>query len=80
MPPVKNLRYDFLRRHYPHQVKGRSSSTSSQPAPTSSPVFMNKEIVHLSELFFKWFDENRQELLLLSVFVCLFCEYFLFKH
>ena len=59
MPPVKNLRYDFLRRHYPHQVKGRSSSTSSQPAPTSSPVFMNKEIVHLSELFFKWFDENR---------------------
>ena len=80
MPPVKNLRYDFLRRHYPHQVKGRSSSTSSQPADTSSPVFMNKEIVHLSELFFKWFDENRQELLLLSVFVCLFCKYFLFKH
>ena len=59
MPPVKNLRYDFLRRHYPHQVMGRSSITSSQPADTSSPVFMNKEIVHLSELFFKWFDENR---------------------
>ena len=22
MPPVKNLSYDFLRRHYPHQVIG----------------------------------------------------------
>ena len=32
--------YDFLRRHYPHQVKGRSSITSSQPAFTSSPVFI----------------------------------------
>ena len=32
--------YDFLRRHYPHQVKGRSWITSSQPAYTSSPVFI----------------------------------------
>ena len=40
MPPVKNLRNDFLRRHYPHQVKGRSWRTSSQPACTSSPVFI----------------------------------------
>ena len=40
MPPVKNLYYDFLRRHYPHQVKGRSLITSSQPAFTSSPVFI----------------------------------------
>ena len=40
MPPVKNLYYDFLRRHYPHQVKGRSLITSSQPAFTSSPVFL----------------------------------------
>ena len=39
-PPVKNLDTDFLRRHYPHQVKGRSWSTSSQPAYTSSPVFL----------------------------------------
>ena len=30
--PCKNSSHDFLRRHYPHQVKGRSSITSSQPA------------------------------------------------
>jgi hypothetical protein len=30
---------DFLRRHYPHQVKGSKSLTSSQPAYTSSPAF-----------------------------------------
>ena len=35
----KSVHDDFLRRHYPHQVKGRSSITSSQPAHTSSPVF-----------------------------------------
>jgi len=29
---------DFLRRHYPHQVKGSKLITSSQPACTSSPV------------------------------------------
>ena len=36
----KSLDDDFLRRHYPHQVKGRSWMTSSQPAQTSSPVFI----------------------------------------
>ena len=40
MPPVKNRYYDFLRRHYPHQVKGSKLITSSQPANTSSPVFI----------------------------------------
>ena len=37
----KSLHDDFLRRHYPHQVKGRSWMTSSQPAHTSSPVFIS---------------------------------------
>ena len=37
----KSLHDDFLRRHYPHQVKGRSWMTSSQPAQTSSPVFIS---------------------------------------
>ena len=40
MPPVKILLYGFLRRHYPHQVKGSKLITSSQPANTSSPVFI----------------------------------------
>ena len=31
--------YDFLRRHYPHQVKGSKVHPSSQPVNTSSPVF-----------------------------------------
>ena len=50
MPPVKNLYYDFLRRHYPHQVKGRSLITSSQPAFTSSPVFYqySTKMTHMS--------------------------------
>ena len=37
----KSLHDDFLRRHYPHQVKGRSWMTSSQPAHTSSPVYLS---------------------------------------
>ena len=37
----KSLHDDFLRRHYPLQVKGRSWMTSSQPAHTSSPVFFS---------------------------------------
>jgi len=32
-----NLRI-FLRRHYPHQVKGSKVNPSSQPVKTSSPV------------------------------------------
>ena len=47
MPPVKNLCYDFLRRHYPHQVIGSKLITSSQPADTSSPVFISIWIIHL---------------------------------
>ena len=47
MPPVKYRYYNFLRRYYPHQVKGRSLITSSQPAVTSSPVF----ILHYYTLF-----------------------------
>lgn len=39
MSPVKNPRDDFLRRHYPHQVKGSKVIPSSQPVSTSSPVF-----------------------------------------
>ena len=35
----KESNYDFLRRHYPHQVKGSKLITSSQPANTSSPVY-----------------------------------------
>lgn len=31
--------YDFLRRHYPHQVKGSKLSTSSQPDP-QAPLFL----------------------------------------
>ena len=33
------LPHDFLRWHYPHQVKGSRRSASSQPAAASSPVF-----------------------------------------
>ena len=36
-PPEKS--YDFLRRHYPHQVKGSKVHPSAQPVNTSSPVF-----------------------------------------
>ena len=38
----------FLRRHYPHQVKGRSWMTSSQPASTSSPVFIYRHYIPCS--------------------------------
>ena len=44
--PAKNHDDDFLRRHYPHQVKGRSCFASSQPAVTSSPVFDCDCILH----------------------------------
>ncbi|GEM_PF-2985035 len=37
--PPKESNYDFLRRHYPHQVKGRSWMTSSQPAAQAPPIF-----------------------------------------
>ena len=40
MPPVKIIVYDFLRRHYPHQVIGSKVIPSSQPVSTSSPVFI----------------------------------------
>ena len=42
MPPVKNLSYDFLRRHYPHQVKGSKFDYFLSACYTSSPVFICK--------------------------------------
>ena len=36
---LKKNKYHFLRRHYPHQVKGSKVHPSSQPVNTSSPVF-----------------------------------------
>jgi hypothetical protein len=36
---LQKNKYDFLRRHYPHQVKGSKVHPSSQPVNTSSPVF-----------------------------------------
>ena len=38
-PPAKNHDDDFLRRHYPHQVKGRSLQYFLSARCTSSPVF-----------------------------------------
>jgi len=36
---LQENKYNFLRRHYPHQVKGSKVIPSSQPVNTSSPVF-----------------------------------------
>ena len=48
MPPVKNpcvmTSYGGIIRI---RLKGRSSITSSQPASTSSPVFISTIIIHL---------------------------------
>lgn len=49
---------DFLRRHYPHQVKGSKLITSSQPAFTSSPVF--NYIHNITLITFK-FQVNSQK-------------------
>ncbi len=47
MPLYKSLRNDFLRRHYPHQVKGRSPLTSSQPTQLPAPLwFMHPLYTH----------------------------------
>ena len=41
MPPVKNPSWnDFLRRHYPHQVKGSKFGYFLSACSTSSPVFV----------------------------------------
>ena len=39
----KKINYDFLRRHYPHQVKGSKLITSSQPAKPA-PLFIMGEV------------------------------------
>lgn len=49
---------DFLRRHYPHQVKGSKLITSSQPAFTSSPVF---NYIHNITLITLKFQVNSQK-------------------
>ena len=36
----KKIAYDFLRRHYPHQVKGSKLITSSQPASQAPPCLI----------------------------------------
>jgi len=41
MPPVKILEYDFLRRHYPHQVKGSKFDDFLSARNTSSPVIVD---------------------------------------
>ena len=43
--PCKNSSHDFLRRHYPHQVKVEVRSLPLSP-PTSSPVFVSVIITH----------------------------------
>ena len=40
MPPVKTHVYDFLRRHYPHQVIGSKFGYFLSACYTSSPVFI----------------------------------------
>ena len=59
MPPVKILEYDFLRRHYPHQVKGSKLITSSQPAHTSSPV--SQSIARMQLPVNSFFDSRVQK-------------------
>ena len=45
MPPVKNLRVTSYGGIIRIRLKGRSSVTSSQPAKTSSPVFIPNSII-----------------------------------
>ena len=52
----KHLRF-FLRRHYPHQVKGSKVIPSSQPVYTSSPA---KSIIALSGRNVNLFCANRR--------------------
>ena len=42
----KSFSYDFLRRHYPHQVKGRSLVTSSQPASRAPLCFVFRRVLY----------------------------------
>ena len=44
----KSFSYDFLRRHYPHQVKGRSLVTSSQPASRAPLCFVFRRVLYTS--------------------------------
>ena len=47
---VKEFVDDFLRRHYPHQVKGSKVCPSSQPVSTSSPVFSSRLYYRLHKI------------------------------
>ena len=48
VPPVKkSLCNDFLRRHYPHQVKGSKFGYFLSACNTSSPVFISFISIHL---------------------------------
>ena len=59
----KSVHDDFLRRHYPHQVKGRSWMTSSQPAHTSSPVFISFLLYTFpSEISSRIYQRNRKNM------------------
>ena len=73
MPPVKNLcimtSYGGIIRI---RLKGRSSITSSQPANTSSPVFIPSIILPLFFKKFKRFSEKWKKNLITFLFRCLF--------
>jgi len=47
VPPVKSSAYHFLRRHYPHPVKGSKFTYFLSARLTSSPVFVYIMIVLL---------------------------------
>ena len=63
MPPVKNpcvmTSYGGIIRI---RLKGRSLITSSQPANTSSPVFISFNIIHLLSQKYKQFSEKDKRL------------------
>ncbi len=54
MSPVKNLQYDFLRRHYPHQVKGRSPQLPLSPL-SRAPLSLTTLVISLRGLIVKMF-------------------------
>ena len=55
MPPVKNRPYDFLRRHYPHQVIGSKFvyflSACKHKLPCSVWVYYSAVIGNLQAIF-----------------------------
>ena len=56
----KSLCDDFLRRHYPHQVKGRSSVTSSQPAQQAPLYLFVERIIHGESISCNWRSAQKQ--------------------